>query len=197
MNRQDMPDREPASTVTVLVLPGWQNSGPDHWQSRWQARHPHWRRVEQADWFRPHRADWLAALDAAAATASGELVLLAHSLGCITVAHWAAARPAAVARVRHAFLVASPDIERADLPAELADFAPAPRAPLPFPATLAASRNDPFCRFERAQALAADWGAALWDLGAAGHVNIAAGYGDWPEGHARLMALPADPNPNG
>ena len=178
-----------AAAPTVLVLPGWQNSGPEHWQSRWQAAHPHWRRVEQADWLHPRRADWVATLDAAAEAVPGQLVLLAHSLGCVTVAHWAATAPAAAARVRHAFLVASPDVERADLPAELADFAPAPRAPLPFPAMVVASRDDPYCRFERAQALAADWQAASWDVGTAGHVNADAGFGDWPEGHARLMSV--------
>ncbi|WP_066091864.1 RBBP9/YdeN family alpha/beta hydrolase [Xanthomonas massiliensis] len=174
---------------TVLVLPGWQDSGPGHWQSRWQALHPAWRRVEQADWFHPRRADWVATLDAVAAATPGDLVLLAHSLGCITVAHWAAGAPAAATRVRHAFLVASPDIGRDDLPAELADFAPAPQAPLPFAATLVASRDDPFCSFARAQALAADWGAPLWDIGKAGHINATAGHGDWPEGLARLQAL--------
>lgn len=178
-----------AVAPTVLVLPGWQDSGPAHWQSRWQAAHPHWRRVEQADWLHPRRADWVAALDAAAEAAPGELVLVAHSLGCVTVAHWAATSPAAAARVRHALLVASPDVERADLPTELADFAPAPRTPLLFPATLVASRDDPFCDFARAQALAADWQATLWDVGAAGHVNAAAGFGDWPEGLARLCAV--------
>ena len=69
------------------------------------------------------------------------------------------------------------------------DFAPAPQAPLPFAATLVASRDDPFCSFARAQALAADWGAPLWDIGKAGHINAAAGHGDWPEGLARLQAL--------
>ncbi len=178
-----------AAAPSVLVLPGWQDSGPEHWQSRWQAAHPHWRRVEQADWMHPHRADWVAALDAAAEAAPSELVLVAHSLGCTTVAHWAATAAAAATRVRHAFLVASPDIDRTDLPVELADFAPAPRTPLPFPATLAASRDDPYCRFDRAQALAADWRATLWDVGAAGHVNAAAGFGDWPQGLARLRAV--------
>ncbi|TAA11969.1 alpha/beta hydrolase [Pseudoxanthomonas winnipegensis] len=178
-----------AAPATVLVLPGWQDSGPAHWQSQWQAAHPDWRRVQQRDWMSPRRAEWIATLDAVAQATQGPLVLLAHSLGCITVAHWAAARPAAATRVRHALLVAPPDVERADLPAALADFAPAPSAALPFPATLAASHDDPYCGFERARALADAWACALWDVGPAGHINVQAGYGPWPQGLARFQRM--------
>ncbi len=90
-------------TVAVLTLPGWQNSGPGHWMTLWEARHPDWRRVEQADWEQPRRSDWIAALDAQALRTSGPLMLVAHSLGCLTVAHWAATATDA-ARIRHALL---------------------------------------------------------------------------------------------
>jgi uncharacterized protein len=46
----------------VLLLPGWLNSGPTHWQSLWQARRGY-TRVEQHDWQRPLRGDWQARLD--------------------------------------------------------------------------------------------------------------------------------------
>jgi predicted alpha/beta hydrolase family esterase len=171
---------------TVLVLPGWQNSGPEHWQSRWQAAHPHWRRVEQADWLHPppptgwprstppRKPCWPTGAAGAQSWLRDRRPLGRHRPGRRR------------ARVRHAFLVASPDVERADRRA--GRLCPR-RAPLPFPATLVASRDDPYCRFERAQALAADWQAASWDVGTAGHVNADAGFGDWPEGHARLMSV--------
>ena len=46
----------------VLLLPGWLNSGPLHWQSLWQATHGY-TRVEQHDWQRPLRGDWCARLE--------------------------------------------------------------------------------------------------------------------------------------
>ena len=70
-------------------------------------------------------------------------------------------------------------------------FAPIPAAPLPFPATVVASRNDPYVAFERARAFATAWGAELVDLGDAGHINASSGLGDWAEGRALLAALVA------
>ena len=100
----------------VLVVPGWQNSGPEHWQSRWQDAHPAWQRVQQADWLTPSRADWVATLDAAVRAADRPVLLVAHSLGCATTAHWAAQHPDSAARVAAAWLVAPADTERADAP---------------------------------------------------------------------------------
>src|SRR6218665_1756940 len=73
----------------ILLLPGWQNSGPGHWQSLWQARHGY-RRVEQHDWLRPLRGDWTARLEETVVDADGPALLVAHSLGCLLAA-WGAA----------------------------------------------------------------------------------------------------------
>jgi uncharacterized protein len=48
--------------TTVLLLPGWLDSGPTHWQSRWEVAHP-FTRVQQHDWQRPLRGDWVARLE--------------------------------------------------------------------------------------------------------------------------------------
>ena len=77
-------------TTRVLLVPGLWNSGPQHWQSLWSAAEPGFRRVEQTDWEAPARADWVAVLEAAVAEAGPQVVIAAHSLGCVTVAHWAA-----------------------------------------------------------------------------------------------------------
>lgn len=42
----------------ILVLAGLYNSGPDHWQSHWEAAFPNMRRVQQDDWDRSVYADW-------------------------------------------------------------------------------------------------------------------------------------------
>ncbi|MHA7600002.1 RBBP9/YdeN family alpha/beta hydrolase [Alicycliphilus sp. T452] len=171
----------------VLLLPGWQDSGSGHWQTAWERLHGY-RRVQQHDWMRPLRGDWSARLEEVVADAPGEVLLAAHSLGCILAAWWAAHTRHA-RKVRGALLVAPGDVERPDLAAQIRGWAPIARRPLPFPAVLAGSRDDPYCAFERARAMAQDWGARFVDLGARGHVNAESGLGDWPEGHALLQTL--------
>ena len=174
----------------VLILPGWQNSGPLHWQSRWEVLHGY-QRVAQHDWQRPLRGDWsmrleetLLGLDAS----QGQAVLVAHSLGCQLVAAWAA-HSRQTHRVKAALLVAPGDSEREELRGQLPSWSPIVRRRLPFPSVLVASRNDPYCRFERAQQMAADWGSQLHDAGEAGHINAESSLGDWPQGHALLQPL--------
>ena len=174
----------------VFILPGWQGSGPGHWQMRWAERHGH-TVVEQDDWLRPRRGDWLARLDEVVVDTPGDsadIVLAAHSLGCIQVAAWAAVSRH-TARVRGALLVAPGDVERSDLRQQLPGWAPIVRQRLPFASVLVGSANDPFCSHERARELADDWGARWVDLGARGHINADSGLGDWPEGQALLQEL--------
>lgn len=175
--------------VRVLLLPGWLNSGPGHWQTRWEALHGD-QRVEQDDWAWPRRGDWMARLDDVLLTSDRPAWLVAHSLGCHLVAAWAA-HSSNVERVRGALLVAPPDLERDDLPPQVARWQPAVRGRLPFPATLLYSDDDPYGASERTLALAAAWGAAARSIGARGHINGDSGLGDWPAGRAELMALQA------
>jgi predicted alpha/beta hydrolase family esterase len=135
---------------------------------------------------RPLRGDWSARLEETVADADGPVLLVAHSLGCATTAHWAAQHPDNAAQVAAAWLVAPADTERADAPPAVAGFAPLPRAPLPFASQIIASDNDPYCAAARADALARQWGSALTVLPAAGHINTDAGFGPWPEGLAAL-----------
>lgn len=176
-------------SAPVLLLPGWQNSGPEHWQSRWQALHGD-RRVEQDDWFWPRRGDWMARLEEVLLAADQPCWLVAHSLGCQLVAAWAA-HSRHLDRVRGALLVAPPDVERADIPPQLHGWRPIARARLVFPATVVISTDDAYCSPERGSAFAADWGAGLVVAGPRGHLNGESGLGDWPEGRALLAALMA------
>ncbi len=171
----------------VLVLPGWQNSGPDHWQSRWEALYG-FRRVQQHDWMRPLRGDWLIQLEEAVLAATRPVVLVAHSLGCIQTAAWASISQQ-THRVRAALLVAPGDVEQADVRPLLPTWQPIALQSLPFVSTLVGSHNDPYCRFERAQALAQAWGSTLHDVGNAGHINADTGLADWPQGMALLHDL--------
>lgn len=173
--------------ANVLILPGWQNSGPAHWQSRWEVAHGY-TRVQEHDWERPLRGDWLMQLEEAVLRCDEPAVLAAHSLGCIQVAAWAAHSQNAK-RVKAALLVAPGDVEREAMRPLLPSWSPIARQPLPFKTILVASRDDVHCTFEKADSLARDWGAELVDLGNAGHINADAGLGDWPQGLALLRRL--------
>jgi predicted alpha/beta hydrolase family esterase len=177
----------PRTPHPVITVPGWTGSGPGHWQTLWELRDPLIRRVEQADWNNPVAAAWVARLDEAVRAAPAPPVLVAHSLGCLTVVHWAAATRSA--RAAGALLVAPPDVERAGAPRPLRSFAPVPMAPLPFPAVVVASRDDPFATVERASGWADAWGAELVDVGQAGHLDTASGVRDWPKGRSLLASL--------
>src|SRR5262245_50339784 len=179
----------PAALTPILMLPGYADSGPDHWQSHWERADPACRRVVQDDWLQPTRDAWLDALERAVAACDGPPVLAAHSLACSLVAHWAAR---AGARARGALLVAPADV-RPPLhpPGEVRGFGPIPMAPLPVPRIGVASTDGPFYPMARATAFAAAWGSRLVTLERAGHVNAASGHGPWPEGRKLLDTLVA------
>lgn len=179
MARPDhLPER--LAGLDVLVVPGWKNSGPAHWQTRWEARFPAWRRVQQANWQYPQREDWIGALDLAIGQSPRPVLLVAHSLGCITTALRVARHGGD--RIAGALLVAPADVERSTVAASLRGFAPIPRGALPFPALVVASDNDPACSAWRAAELAAHWQADFRLLPGTGHINADSGLGDWDAG---------------
>jgi predicted alpha/beta hydrolase family esterase len=171
----------------VLILPGWQNSGPDHWQSRWEALHGYVR-VEQHDWMRPLRGDWISRLEDVLLSQPGPSILVAHSLGCLLAAAWAS-HSRNTHLVRAALLVAPGDAEREELRPQLTSWAPIPMRRLPFKSILLGSHNDPYCSLERAQSFATAWGSEFVDYGHAGHINAESGLGDWAAGHDLVMNL--------
>jgi predicted alpha/beta hydrolase family esterase len=171
----------------VLIVPGWENSGPGHWQTLWERAEPHrFRRVQQRDWDTPQPDDWVCALDAAIAAEPAPVVLVAHSLGCIAIAHWAARFAGPVVG---SLLVAPADVERADAPEPIRCFAPIPLQPLPFRTLLVASSTDEYLSMDRAEHFARCWGSELVSVGDAGHINTAAGFGPWTEGERLLDEL--------
>jgi uncharacterized protein len=176
------------SDCDILIVPGSENSGPDHWQTRWERQLSTARRVEQASWHAPERGAWAARIVEEVGRAKRPVVLVAHSLGVVAVAHAASRLPGG--RVKGAFLVGLPDVEdpRFALHAET-PFAPIPRDPLPFPSVLVASRNDPYCPYEKAEDISYAWGSAIVDAGASGHINTASGHGPWPEGLMRFAGF--------
>jgi predicted alpha/beta hydrolase family esterase len=174
------------SPSNVLILPGWLNSGPDHWQSRWERTHGY-TRVEQHDWQRPLRGDWIARLEDVLLGCTEPAVLVAHSLGCLTVAAWAA-HSKNPHLVKAALLVAPPDTAREDIGQMLPGWV-VPLQKLPFKTVVFASSNDPFCNIQKALQFASAWDATLMDVGERGHINADSGLGDWPQAYAELQQL--------
>ncbi|MCD8547453.1 MAG: alpha/beta hydrolase [Aeromonadaceae bacterium] len=164
--------------VPILLVPGYQDSGPDHWQTRWHAAHPGWLRVHDQDWHTPDLTLWSQVLCRHLAQSPVPLHLVAHSFGCLSSLQAARQLPDKVASL---FLVAPPD------PAHFALSDESLSAPT-HPTSLLLSDNDPWLAPARAASLAARWQVTPQQLGSLGHINADSGHGHWPEGLARLKA---------
>lgn len=167
----------------ILIVPGWRDSGPGHWQSLWASRFANTVRVQQDDWHNPVLKAWVASIHQTILEQATQVVVVAHSLGCIAVTHLP---PEAAQRIQGALLVAPADPERR---AVLSDFAPVPSSKLPYRNVLVASTNDPYCPVRLAGAYARSWGSELVRVPDAGHINVESGHGDWPLGVALLQSL--------
>jgi len=170
----------------VLILPGIGNSGPLHWQSLWEHAHPDFQRVQQRDWDKPVCEEWVAKLEAAVKQAGPQTILVAHSLGCLTIAHWASGPHSPVAA---ALLVAVPDPNGPNTPKDVMGYSHTPTQPFPFPSTVVISADDPYGSPEHAGRLARAWGSRVVHVGNRGHINADSGLSDWQEGYDLLEQL--------
>lgn len=190
-----------------LILPGWQNSGLDHWQSLWEKQLSA-QRVQQHDWMRPLRGDWITRLEDhllsiserstqeirrlpaenTLKTDEKDILLMAHSLGCHLVSAWAALSKQ-THRIKGALLVAPPDGSRENFPPELKSWRPPVLQKLPFPSICVISSNDPFCELQPGKDMAAAWGSSLFEIGDKGHINADSALADWPQGRALIAKL--------
>lgn len=137
------------------------------------------------NWDAPELEAWLREIDAAVCAAPSLPVVVAHSLGCLALAHWASRG----GRLHGALLVAVPDPQGPEFPDAARSFAPAPLTALPFPSRVAVSRNDPFGSVAFAARCAAAWHSELCDVGPLGHINAESRLGDWLEGEQLLRGL--------
>ena len=172
---------------SVLILPGWKNSPPDHWQSLWEATHGY-TRVEQHSGMQPLRGDWTARLEEVLLACDEPAVLVAHSLGCMLTVAWAS-HSRNVHRVKGALLVAPPDLNRDDVRGMLPSWAPVPAQKLPFESVVFASSDDPYCASSSARQFAAAWGSEFIAAGPRGHLNADSDLADWPQAHIHLARL--------
>jgi len=164
----------------VLIAPGLHNSGPEHWQSRWQRLFPAFERIEQDDWKVPDLARWSARVDQARQRDRRPTLVVAHSFGSLATVHSLARDPAGIAGV---LMVAPADPDKFDVASLL------PRQILPAPSIMVGSTNDPWMAAPRAELWARRWGSRFINGGPLGHINAESGLGDWPEGLETLYFL--------
>lgn len=170
--------------MNYLNVPGLSNSGAEHWQTIWEKLFPeNFTRVRQKNWFLPEKNDWVDTLSKSINNLSSPTILVAHSLGCMTVAHWAKENVSSF--VKGALLVAPADTEKSNQEC-FKSFCPVPLGKLPFPSIVVASTNDPYASMERSARWAAYWGSKFICVGDKGHINAQSGLNDWEEGQGFL-----------
>lgn len=174
-------------TPSVLILPGYQGSGETHWQTHWEKKHPDFKRVQQRDWDHPIAEEWVEALEATLKQLDEPVYLVVHSMGCLTLAHWAATKNHTP--IRGALIVAPPDPKEPAFPSIAEGFEQTPMHTFDFPSIIIASSNDPYASLEYSQALAKAWGSTLINVGEKGHINTASNLGLWEEGLHYLEKL--------
>jgi len=172
-------------------LPGWQDSGPQHWQSIWLKKYPNAIKVLQKDWMYPEKQTWVKTLNEHIEKyPDKDIILVGHSLACTTIAFWSNEYyPKTSAKIKGALLVSPSDMDLPNFPKEIRGFSPMPLEKLKFRSIIVTSSNDPWVDIDRAKYFAQCWGAELVNIGPHGHINTDAGFGEWPEGEKLLQKL--------
>lgn len=173
-------------THTVIV-PGVGGSEYNHWQSILQRQiMSSCSRVQQKNWNLPILKDWVAEFVKTVTPIQGDIQIVAHSFGCLTTVAALAQHPELNSKVKNLVLVA---------PANPARFGDAGFArdsqndyhayfhqlEIHAPTHLIISENDPWLDFQDALQLAESWKLDPINLGQVGHINVASGFGSFPE----------------
>ncbi|MFC7308888.1 RBBP9/YdeN family alpha/beta hydrolase [Streptomyces monticola] len=178
--------------AAYVIIPGIDGSDGQHWQTLWERQ---WGasavRISPASWSAPDLDDWLGAVQEAYDEASRQdrrVVLVAHSLGCWAASSWLDNNPSVP--IAGAFLVAPPDPRGRAFPREAAaTFTDVSAQPLPCPALVVGSANDPYSTLDATADFAARWEARWHPVGEYGHLNSASGLGSWQHGRELLDSL--------
>jgi len=164
--------------TATLVVPGLDGGGAGHWLSWIEDVVPDTRRVTQRELNSLDLPEWSAAVCAELGRCREPATVVAHGFGCLAALRASIDCPG---RIGAALLVAPFDADALRLAWML------PEEPLPFPAVIVASSNDPYLRSSKAAFWANYWSCDLVDLGRAGCVDRASGFGPWPQA-LRLIA---------
>jgi len=170
-----------------LIVPGLGNSGQEHWQTYFQKSGKDFYRIDQEEWDAPTCEEWISTIDQNVIEFDlSNIILIGHSLGCTAIAHWAKKYKR---KIKGALLVAPSDLEAPQYTFPAVGFTPIPLEKLNFKTIVVASSNDIWVSLERASYFASNWGSEFINIGRAGHINSASGYGNWDEGMSILKTI--------
>ncbi|MEG0348352.1 MAG: alpha/beta hydrolase [Acinetobacter sp.] len=172
--------------IHTVIVPGVGGSEAQHWQSWLQQQLVSSSRVQQKNWDRPVLSEWVAQFVKTVAAVKAPIQIVAHSFGCLTSVAALAEHPELSAKVKNLVLVA---------PANPARFGEAGFARhsltdykqyfhqlnIDVPTTLLISENDPWLGYFDALQLAQAWKLTPINLGQVGHINVASGFGPFPD----------------
>ena len=126
--------------INYLIVPGLGNSGQEHWQTYFENSGENFKRINQQEWEAPVCNDWVVTIDK---TVSGydptTVILIGHSLGCTTIAHWATQYKK---KIKGALLVAPSDVEAQQYSFPAKGFSPTPTEKINFKTIVVASEDD-------------------------------------------------------
>ena len=173
--------------TNYFIIPGLGNSGPEHWQTFFETSGDNFKRIQQREWDSPACNDWVDTIDKTLANEDlSTVVLIGHSLGCATIAHWAAKHNK---KIKGALLVAPSDMEATHYTFPATGFSPMPKTKINFKTIVVASSDDPWVSIERARYFAEQWESDFINIGSAGHINAASGHYQWHDGLKILKML--------
>lgn len=173
----------------ILIVPGLYGSELQHWQSWMEHKLPNTIRVEQEDWDNAILSVWANQILHYIDQLSGRVWIIAHSFGCLASVYAANKRPERIAGAMFVvmadpasfnskgFVRGEPYITTIDSVSTYL-----PKQPLGFPSVVVSSSNDPWMKVEKAELWADSWQSRFINIGAAGHINVASGFGAWPQG---------------
>ena len=177
-----LPSPQAQASARLLIVPGLNDSPPDHWQSWLQSLYRDSVRVVQHDWGTPDVDRWAARIGSTLARAGrGPWIVVAHSFGVLALARHLALEP--VSPIAAALLVAPAD------PAKFGIGEHLPARALPIATTMVLSHTDPWLGLAAGQRWAARWRSHVVDLGDAGHINGASGFQTLPFARRWVMAV--------
>ena len=172
--------------VHTLIVPGVGGSEAQHWQSWLQQQLVSSSRVQQKYWDRPVLSEWVTEFLSALEAINSPVQVVAHSFGCLTSVAALAEHPELKAKVKNLVLVAPANPARFGESGfarhSLTDYKQYfHQLQIDLPTTLLISENDPWLGYVDALQLAQAWKLTPINLGAVGHVNVASGFGPFPE----------------
>jgi uncharacterized protein len=173
--------------TNYFIVPGLGGSGSKHWQTYFEKSGENFRRIEQKNWDAPDINEWTEMIETTISDYDPQtVVLVGHSLGCLTIASWAARYNR---KIKAALLVAPPDIDLVHDKLQITLFDQIPTKRLGFQTILVASTNDPWATIEKAEFYAGKWGSKFINIGTAGHINDLSGHYEWKQGLEILHSL--------